>query len=66
MAINILHSYFILPGDYAEFDKGIWIEMQVDDMIEMNKDLLDVLTQSIQRAAEVKFPAFLVDFKSSF
>ena len=66
MAINILYSNFILPGGYAEFDKGIRREMQVDDMIEMNKDLLDVLTQSIQRAAEVKFPAFLVDFKSSF
>ena len=38
MAINILYSNFILPGGYAEFDKGIRREMQVDDMIEMNTD----------------------------
>ena len=35
--------------------------MQIEDSIEMNKDLLDTLTQSIQRAAEV----FLIDNKFS-
>ena len=32
-----------------------WIKtiMQIEDSIEINKDLLDTLTQSIQRAAEV-------------
>ena len=29
--------------------------MQIENSTEMNKDLLDILTQSIQRAAEVKF-----------
>ena len=56
-AINIWNSNFILPGwcciNDTEFSEWITAEMQIEDSIEMNKDLLDTLTQSIQRAAEV-------------
>ena len=64
-AINIWNSNFILPGwcciNDADFSEWIIAEMQIEDSIEMNKDLLDTLTQSIQRAAEV----FLIDNKFS-
>ena len=48
-----LMRQFVLPGQYAGFYKWMKTIMQIEDSIEMNKDLLDTLTQSIQRAAEV-------------